>query len=414
MTFDEERLRADPNYAPGLSWSGRFARWKAPRKYVEAGYPVKSVKLEPGSPDDESQPARALACRQHTLDLLKWWKAQDESAVDYGTWAYVIGRYRTDPYSPYRETKANTRANYDYLLERWHGAIGHMRVSDLGWTQIKEIEHRMKAKGRSIAYVKRMMTMLRTVAKYGGFAINIPEAREVSTILSQMRFTTPQARNVVPTRDQVYAIVAQADAAGDEPVAAGLILQFELNLRAVDVRGQWFEITEAEFRQGGIVRRVERNGSAIYSRWQDGLTWEMFTPDCTSFTKVMSKTERNDGEPYTFDLTPLPDLVQRLRRLRGRHPTGPVIVSGRYGLPYEITAWSAAFRRYRDAAGVPSEVRAMDLRAGGITEAKEMGADPYSLRDAAQHKHLNTTDRYSRARSSSANRVVQLRQGKRT
>jgi hypothetical protein len=270
----------------------------------------------------------------------------------------------------------------------------------------------MKAKGRGPAYIKRMMTMLRSVAKYGGHALKIAEVREVSTVLSAMRFTSPKARDVAPTREQVYAIVAAADAAGDEAVACGLILQFELAMRAVDVRGQWFEITEAEFRQGGIVRAVEREGRTIWSRWQDGLTWEMFAPDLSSFTKVMSKTEKVDGEAYTFDLTPLPDLRDRLRRLRGRHPTGPVIVSGRYGLPYEHTAYSEAFRRYRKAAGVPSEIRAMDLRAGALTEAKSLGADPYALRDAGQHKQVATTDKYVRSRSTAANKVIALRQNR--
>jgi hypothetical protein len=414
MNFDEDRLAADPTYAPGLSWSGRFCRWRAPRKYLELGYPVKFVALPPGAPDDEHQPARALACRQHTMDLLRWWRKQNEADADFGTWAYVIRRFRTDPYSPYAEIKANTRKSYDYLLDKWQRVIGHMRYADLNWTAIKEIEARMKEKGRGPAYIKRMMGMLRTVAKYGGFPLQMPEVREVSMVLSQMRFTTPRPRDVAPTREQVYAIVAAADAAGDEAVAAGLILQFELAMRAVDVRGQWFEITEAEFGQGGIVRAVEREGRIHFSRWQDGLTWEMFTSDLSAFTKVMSKTERVDGEAYTFDLTPLPDLRDRLRRLRGRHPTGPVIVSNRYGLPYEHTAWSAAFRRYRDAAGVPAEIRAMDLRAGGLTEAKSLGADPYSLRDAGQHKQVSTTDKYARARSASANKVIQLRQGNRT
>lgn len=54
----------------------------------------------------------------------------------------------------------------------------------------------------------------------------------------------------------------------------------------------------------------------------------------------------------------------------------------------------------------------MDLRAGAMTEAKSLGADPYMLRDAAQHKEVSTTDKYSRGRSEGANTVVKLRQGR--
>ena len=49
-----------------------------------------------------------------------------------------------------------------------------------------------------------------------------------------------------------------------------------------------------------------------------------------------------------------------------------------------------------------------DGRAGGITEAKAM-VDPYTLQHAAQHQNQNTTDRYARDRSGSANKVIEMR-----
>lgn len=412
--FDEDRLYGgNPAYAPGLSWNGIYPRWKCPRRYLDAGYPHKSIKLDPpGSADDEHHEARARQCRKHTIDLLRWWKAQDASEENHGTWAWAIARYRTDRFSPYRDTKQNTQKGYDYCLDRWLGIIGHMRIEDLDWSAVKSIEAAMRDKGYDAGHVRRLMVMLRMVAKYAGFALKNAAARETSAVLSNMRFRGAAPRSVAPTREQIEAIVAHADQAGDHAIAAGLLLQFELALRAVDVRGQWFQIDAREFAQSGVVRKTERNGVAHYSRWQDGLTWEMFAPDLTSFTKVISKTERVEPEPYVFDLSPLPDLRERLHRLRERRATGPVIVSDRFGLPYDSTSWAAAFRRHRDAAGVPAEVKAMDLRAGAITEAKGMGADPYALRDAAQHRQITTTDRYSRDRSAGINKVVQLRQNR--
>ncbi len=52
----------------------------------------------------------------------------------------------------------------------------------------------------------------------------------------------------------------------------------------------------------------------------------------------------------------------------------------------------------------------MDLRSGGVTEAKNLTVDPFTLRDAAQHKSVQTTNNYVRDRSSGANKVVKMRQ----
>jgi len=400
-SFDEARLYGgDPTYAPGLSWTGKHPRWKSPKKYVDAGYEPRSVSLTPtGSPDDEHQRQRARQCREHTIALLKWWNGRHEASQDFGKWSYVIRRFRTDPVSPYADVKANTRANYDYCLDKWEKVIGHMGFGDIDWTSVRTIEKAMLEKGYSHAHVHRMMNRLRAVAKYGGYALRIPEVRETSEALSNMRFRSPVARSIAPTREQVYAIIAEAEKDGNLSAAVGFMMQFELSLRAVDVRGQWLK---TDGKEGGIVR----NGQ----RWQDGLTWEMFAPDLGSFTKTISKTEKSSPEPLTFDLTPLPDLIERLHTLRRDRRTGPVVVSERHRLPYTAHGWASAFRRYRDAAEVPRDITAMDLRAGGITEAKNLGADPYSLRDAAQHRQITTTDRYSRSRSENVSKVVTLRQ----
>lgn len=387
---------SDPLYAPGITWSGRFAYWKPPAKYRKAGYAVANVRLQPGAADDEHQVDRAAKCRDLTREMLLWWAGQGQSAVDYGTWKHLIGRYKTDEFSPYREVKANTREVYDYLLSRWENAIGHMPVEDMTFEQIKTIERTMAAKGRSVSNIKRMFTMLRTLASYGK-VLRLPGAGDVKETLSEIRFQNPAARSVAPTRAQIEAIVAAADEAGADSFALGVLLQYELILRPVDVRGQWLK----DNGEGGIVR----NGK----RWQDGLTWDMFDSNLTGFEKVISKTAKSLPEPYWFDLTPLPEIRERLNRIRPPRPVGPVIVTDRHGLPWDRHAWSNAWRRFKKAAGIEEDIRIMDARAGGITEAKSLGVDSYALRDASQHKEVSTTDRYARGRSDGANRVVKLR-----
>lgn len=390
---------SDPLYAPGLSFTGKYASWRASKRCVEAGYSLKVVSLPNGHKEDEHQLERAQRCREYTREMMAWWEGQNESRPDFGTWAYVFSRYKGDEFSPINDVKGNTRESYLYHIARWEAAIGHLPLAALNFEKIKKIEAEMKKKGRSVSNIKRMFTMLRTVAKYGGYALEIPEVQKVSDMLSNaIRFKSPPRRAVLPTREQVYAIVEQADRAQQHAFAAGLILQYELSLRAVDVRGQWLE----DDGKGGIVRDGKR--------WQDGLTWDMFDEDLTSFRKVISKTEGTMPEPYEFDLTALPDLRKRLIDLKPEEAVGPVIVTPRHGLPWDRHSWSRAFARFRKDAKVPAEIKSKDLRAGGITEASQMGADPYSLRNAAQHTQQTTTDIYVRGRSESANKVIKLRQ----
>lgn len=398
---------SDPLYAPCISWNGsnpalRYPTWKCPARYVKAGYSIRRMKIDPpGTPEDEHQTTRAAQCRELTRQLETWWNNRDQPRIDPNTWLYLIARYQTDEFSPIQEVKPNTRAGYIEQLDKLKRAIGKTKISDMTYEQIKRLQLGLKQKGRSVAYIHRFFNTLRRVARYGQ-ALQIPEASAVASIMSDMRFQASPSRQIAPTREQVYRIIAAADAEGLAHYAVGIMIQYELALRAVDVRGQWLITDEQE---GGIIR----NGK----RWADGLTWDMFDTDLTCFEKVISKTRKSMPEPYLFELTDLPEIRERLLAIRPETPVGPVILSTQGDrLPYTTSGWSQAWARLRRAAGLPSDIWMMDLRAGAVTEAKELGADPYALRDAAQHSTINTTNRYSRARSAGANKVVQLRRGK--
>jgi integrase len=398
---------SDPLYAPGISWSGKnperkHAVWKCPKKYVKAGYAINSVKIEPvGQVADKYQKARALRCRELSQELVKWFENQDKPRVDPETWKYLIARYQTDEFSPFQEVKGNTRAGYIQQLAKLEEVIGRTKIAGMTYEVIKTIQKAMTDKGRSISYIHRFFNTLRRVSRYGK-VLKIRAAIEVADILSEMRFQNGSARQVSPTREQVYAVIAAADQEGLDHYALGIMIQYEFALRAVDVRGQWLNTNETE---GGIIR----NGK----RWQDGLTWDMFDIELTRMTKLISKTRKSLPEPYVFDLTAIPEIRDRLFKIQPADPVGPVILAKKSGgMPYTVSGWSQAWARLRKKAGIPEGIWMMDLRAGAMTEAKNLGADPFSLRDAGQHKEVSTTDRYSRARSDGANKVVQLRQSR--
>lgn len=380
---------SDPTYAPGLNWSGRYAYWKPSRKYRDLGCPAKPIRL-PGVKGDGRDAERAATARQLTRDMVA--AHQPDPGPDRGTWAWVIHKWKSDPNSRYNGCGQNTRADYDYRTGKWEKIIGHMKVEALTYEQICTIIHAMRAKDYSDSLIQKLFGGLRQVARYAKGPLRIREAQDVVDVLAEIRFKSGQKRDVAPTSQQIRSIVDEADARGLFAFATGILFQWTYALRAVDVRGQWHPADG----KGGIVR----NGQ----RWQDGLTWDMVDPNLTEFSKVISKTGT-----AIIGVRLTPELRARLKLLRNGGGMGPIITSERYGLPYEKHSWAQTFRRIRRDLGLPEEIKMMDTRAGALTEAKNLGVDPFALRDLGTHAHVDTTDGYARGRSENINKVVELR-----
>jgi len=381
MRYDDRLLSgADPLYAPG---NDRGLYWKAPARYVKAGYALKRVRLE--GTDLE----KAATCRALTREMLVWYDGAPK--VSPGTWQWLLGRYKADEFSPYNEVKANTRATYTAEVAKLEDTIGAELLADWGDVRIKTWHRDLLAAGRSVSYVKRQVTQLRICLNYG-VRIENAECNRLALIMSKMKFASPKPRRKFMTREQAEAIVAAADAAGHTSFGTAVLLMFETTLRPVDVRGLWAPAHRSE---GGIID----NGK----RWGDGLTWEMIDADMRILRKESSKT----GIEVEFDLRDMPVLRARLREIPRR--AGPVFVTFE-GKPYKERYFSSLFDRFREAAGVPDDVQMRDARAGAITEAKEAGASPADIRDLAGHSDITTTNRYMRGRAEGAARVIRLRQ----
>lgn len=383
-SYDLRRLDADTTYAPGHVHDGPTAWWRPTKADIKAGYAIRSYKLT-GTEEDQ-----AAKCRELTRELLQWREGQPKMVA--GTWGWMIARYKSDEFSPFQEVKANTRKSYLDEMYYWEGAIGESLVADATFEVLKGIKRAMEKNGRSVSFIHRKFTHLRMVANYG-LAVSPALFRDVCSILGSgaMKVRAPKPRTAAPTQDQVMAIIAAAEAAGDAPVALGLSLQWWLTLRAVDVRGQWLP--------DGTGRR-----------WADGLTWDMVDLAAGTISKAQSKTDRHDGTKTIWDIAPIPGLLERLLSIPEDQRIGPVIK--RDGKPFEKEAYRNAFRRYAKGAGVPDDVCLMDLRAGAVNDGLLHGADRTQLQHAAGHKDGKTTERYIRARDVGANRVIQLRAAK--
>jgi len=382
--YDLRRLDADASYAPGRVYDKGTPWWRPTKADIKAGYRIKSYKL---SGTDEEQAAK---CRELVRELLQWRDGAPKMVA--GTWGWMIARYKSDEFSPFQEVKANTRRSYLDEMSYWETAIGEKIVAETSFETLKLIKRGMENNGRSVSFIHRKFTHLRMVANYG-LAVQPGLFRDVCAILGSgaMKIRAPKPRTSAPTEAQVLSVIAAADAAGDAAMALGLSLQWWLTLRAVDVRGQWL-------------------GDSKTRRWADGLTWDMVDLKAGIIAKAQSKTERHDGTLTTWDLTPLPDLLQRLASIPEDERVGPVIK--RNGKPFEKRHYASLFRKYARAAGVPDAVLMMDIRAGAVNDGLIHGADRTQLQHAAGHKDGKTTERYIRARDVGANKVIQMRAGK--
>lgn len=376
--------------------------WRAPKRYIDMGFEPKYVPLTKGFRDDGLHEERAAQCRDLTAAMLRWADEKEAAKPKPETVRWLIERYKTDEGSAYHSVKANTRRDYDSHLDYWAGAIGDTLIRNITFEFVTALESGMKKRGRSLDFIHRKFERLRAIIKHG-VLIRAAGARDVRETLSLMTFKMPAKRDVAPSREQIYAVAARAWRNGRRHFAVGILLQYELALRAVDVRGQWLD---DDGQSGGIVR----NGK----RWQDGLTWDMFAPDLSSFSKVISKTESSLPDPISFSLEDLPKLRRRLASLAApERRVGPVIVITEChdaGMPYQARGWASAWRKYAREAGLPDHIRCMDLRAGAISEADGLGASREVLSQAAQHSQLETTGRYVRNRSKAVAEVIDIRQ----
>lgn len=384
---------SEPLYAPCLRKIRGKYFWVAPPKYNKLGFAIKTYRL-PGLPDDGQDVQRAAQCREMTREMLQWYEGET-NGKEHGTWGWLIGRYLHDEFSDIHEVKAITREKYRKELVRIEGAIGSVLISETDYTRIKTWQKHMQDNGRSTSYIKKWFTHWGLALSHG-VKIGDAECVRVKTIRSEMRIKTPPRRTVFITREQVDAVVAEADRRGLEFVSLALLIRFEFMLRGVDVYGQW---EPAEGRQGGI-----QHGGRI---WADGMTWDMVEGNAEAFSKIISKTRESLTEAYRFDLTAVPEIRRRLLAIPQEQRTGPVI-KDTDGLPPKPSRITKAFKTIVRALDLPEELQIRDSRAGGITEAKSL-VDPYTLQHAAQHTQQSTTDIYARGRSDAANKVVQMR-----
>lgn len=416
--------------APGLIWrpmKARWeARWQARTDLIERGFHPKSVRLWAGVELGDGEASRiADRCQQLQARMIAFSRGAEIPQTGHfdGTLAGLIACYQTDPDSGYRKLRYVTRQNYDSLANRLQAQYGDTRIEGLkartflrwheGWTE-----------GGKVAMGHSMVAMLRTLFSFGATIMEDDQCARVKGLLSDMRFGMSKPRTQHLTAEQARAICSTAHEYGFRSIALAQALQFELMLRQRDALGEWVPVGEP-----GISDIIHDD-----LKWLRGVRWEEIDENLI-LRHVTSKKQkeievdlkvppmvmhelryvaqdngwRKFGAQSIYDGTaaepPLPAIAAR-SDLPAR---GPVVVCEVTALPWRDFDFRRIWRKLARASGVPDSVFSMDSRAGGITEATDLGATLEDLRHAATHSQTSTTARYSRGSAEKTAKVMQLR-----
>jgi integrase len=376
--------------APGLIWrkraSGWEARWQCRTDIVEAGYPVKSVKLGTfaGDPTKEEWDFIADTCVSLQQEMLVFSRGGLPVSAEFdGTLSSLMRHYRTDPDSPFRKIRYHSKCYYETLMgliERDHGTEP---LAELKGRMFRRW-HEAWSEGGKIAVAHGKVGMLRTIFGFGASILEDPECIRLKNILRELRFEMPKPRKESLTAEQATAIRAMAHEKGRPSIALAQAFQFECMLRQKDVIGEWVPMSEP-----GMSEVFHGN-----FKWLRGIRWEEIDQNMV-LTHITSKRQKE----IKINLINAPMVIEEIAKLKEKisHSfQGPIIVSEMDGLPWEAVQFRRWWRICAEACGIDKNVRNMDSRAGAITEADDAGADLDDIREHATHANVGMTRRYSR------------------
>lgn len=417
--------RPNVENAPGLTWrlrkGGWQARWQARRDLIARGYTPRAVNLWVGQAlTDTDRAFISSQCNTLQTEMLIWGRGGIPELAEFdGTLGGLIRCYRLDADSSYRKLRYHVRRSYDWRLNRLDAKLGATQISEFRARMFNRWyeEWATPAKpedGPKTAGAHAMITMVRTLFKFGAAILEDPECMRLSMALRSMRFEKEKPREEALTTEQADAIRAKAHEMGYGPVALAQSLQYDGILRQKDVIGEWVPL-------------IEPGTSDVHSgndKWLRGLRWSEIDENLI-LRHVTSKRQK----PIEIDLKLAPMVLEELSAafpgcvakrvdpISGETTvtvrrdllaaSGPVIVCPSTGLPYRAETYRSQWRKVARAAGVPDHVFNMDSRAGGITEATASGALLEDVRHAATHSDVKMTARYSRA-SEKKTRNVQI------
>lgn len=286
---------------------------------------------------------------------------ENDPAMFDGTFAGLIGAYRSNERSPYHQLKHKVRLNYDHSLNRIAADIGRERISTWSAQSVKRIYDEKWAAGGKISMGHGMVGKLRLLCSFGSTILNDDACTRLSAILGNMRFEVSKQRTERLTRDQVRAIrITAREQFGWDSIALATSLQFEFPMfRQMDIIGEWVPISEPG--TSDVMKEDEK--------WLRGLRWSDIDESMVLRREVTSG-RKNQRKTVEFDLKRFAMTMEELNRVPPWRRKGPVVVCEFSGLPWSAAEFRRKWRIVADKAGIPTNIRSTDSGAEEVTESK--------------------------------------------
>ena len=392
--------------APGLVWykkGGRdIPRWVASKQARSAGFTPATVNLTGLMHDQE----RMLAhCATLQANMQRWLGTKGVAVARpfTGTVTSLLEFYETHPESGFQQLGAQTRRIYLIYIRRLQTVAGDRRVAQLTGIDVKRwfdaAAKPAEAGERPKLAAARMMIAVLKAALAFGEANRLAGCADLAGSVRAVRFTGLKPRGARPSAKQVRDLIAAAHAKGQASIALTTALQFETTARLWDVIGQWVPLAEpglSDITSGRM-------------KWVSGLRWEMIGADnVLRFTP--SKTQKSTGRDVAVDLSLCPLVLLEFQHIPHEARVGPIVLDPSTGRPWEQRKYRKNFQRIAAGAGWPPEFWPRDIRAGGISEARDGGAAIDDAARLAGHTDPRTTARvYDRSVLEATRRVSAAR-----
>jgi hypothetical protein len=395
--------------APGLNLIRSEPYWLPSKAAARRGYVPRAVRLHYAvtfAPTPEAilvDGARteleklAKQCAQLWAEMLDWLgdPAGHSKPLYDGTLASLIDCYQRDPESGYHGLGTNTKKCYDEWCIVLDRLAGSRRVDRITGRDLRKwflsimdpLEPEGAPRVRLARGCVRQMTPI--LLNYGA-ELNLPGCLGLVDVLDRMTLRVPKEtrtkwklsrpKKIAMSYEQAEGIVRAGLAKGTRrhrSVAIGVAAQFEFTLRQIDVIGSWEKLDR--------VRELPANAITKQGKvWQPGLRYEDL------MTGVLDLSTSKNDMPALFDIVAYPLFQMALAAVPEDERHGPIAVD-ESGQPFQRRYYVQLYTELAKDAKVPNEVWNMRARHGGVSEAKDAGADPVDIGKHAQHSNLQTT-----------------------
>lgn len=389
---------------PGLTWPRGKPVWRASRAAIRAGFSPAWVNLSYFANDEAALIAR---CNRLNAEVRDWLSGKrGHEPVFNGTIGSLIRFYQIEPSSPYHKLEPASLRPY--------GVYAHMITETVGTRRLDALDGRdldrfaewsapLERGGRQrLAAARMAMIVLKTALSFG-ISCRLPGCAELKLILQQKRFPAPPPRTEAPTAAEIVAVREAAHELGHPAAAPAYALQFEGAIRLWDVIGVWVPLA---YQTPSLI--VEG-----MSKWI-GPTWAQID-DNLIFRFKPKKTQFTTGAEVTIDLHQSPLVLDEIACIPAEARRGPLAVSPRTGLPYRHERFRELWRAAAKRAGIKATVWNRDLRAAGVTEARQGAAQTDDVAKVVGHSSKRTTATvYDRDHLEAHRRVAKARVAHRT